>query len=160
MNKEAEDAREYLERLRHTHDYMKKVAAELEELPFLSAVQYDKIKSRGAYIGSRLNVADQRLEKTAEYGRAVNRYIWLKHEILNQLDKLEDARYADVLYFRYVLFLNIRETARKMNREDAYTSRLHVEALKAFSKTFEALDTPAARSGENTTQPASTLMAK
>ena len=156
MNDKAAAAKEYLEQLRHIKDYIKRLDEEIGEVPFLSANQTDILKNNDPFT-SGLPAAEKRLDKIAECGRAIDRYIRLKHEIINRLEKLESAQYADVLYFRYVLFMNNRETAQKMSLEEAYTSRIHVKALAAFSEILEA---QAARSGGDPTRPASTLTAK
>ena len=158
MNDKAEAAKEYLEKLRHIHDYIKQLDAELGEIPFLSANQTDAIKIEKSFTGSSLPAAEKRLDKMAEYGRAVDRYIRLKHEILTQLEKLQNAQYEDVLYCRYVLFLSNEKTARRMNLEEAYASRVHVKALTAFAEILEARTD---RSGEEPpTEPAFTLTAE
>lgn len=156
MNDRAAAAKEYLERLRHTHDYIKRLDEELGEICFISANQTDNIKIDDPFIESNLPAAEKRLDKMAECGQAIDRYIRLKHEILNRLDKLESAQYADVLYFRYVAFMNNRETAKKMSLEEMYTSRVHVKALTAFAEILEA---QAARSGEEPPEPGFTLTA-
>ena len=137
MNDKAEAAKEYLERLRHTYDYMRHLEEEAASIVPLSAYQTDDIKIFQGYTESGMIKAEKKLEKLEEVNRAVYKYLMLKHEILMQLEKLQNAQYEDVLYCRYVLFLNTRETARKMNLEETYTSRVHVKALEAFSKVYD-----------------------
>ena len=55
--------------------------------------------------------------------------------IINQIHLLNDGRYMEVLYKRYVEYKSFNRIAREMHYEYKYVSKLHKRALQTFGKT-------------------------
>lgn len=80
------------------------------------------------------------LEAEAEFQRMFNKYWDLYHVIVGQIEALDDARYSDVLYARYVSWEPLRKIADDMRYDYDYLCRLHGRALKAFEDKYLKVD--------------------
>ena len=58
----------------------------------------------------------------------------LKNEIIEQIQKLDDTRYIDILYRRYVKYQKFEQIALDMSYDYVYIRELHGEALGAFEQ--------------------------
>ena len=58
----------------------------------------------------------------------------LKNEIVEQIQSLDDNRYVDVLFRRYVRFQKFEQIALDMSYDYVYIRELHGEALGAFEQ--------------------------
>lgn len=80
------------------------------------------------------------VEKEKEYQRMFDEYWDLYHTIVAQIEALDDARYTDVLYARYVSWEPLRKIADDMRYDYDYLCRLHGRALKAFEDKYLKVD--------------------
>ncbi|MCD8207449.1 MAG: hypothetical protein LUD72_05900, partial [Bacteroidales bacterium] len=80
-------------------------------------------------------IIDLDLEVNAD----VDRYVDLKHEIIDRIQKMEDLRFVNLLYKRYVEYKPFDMIAREMGYVYRYTVQLHGEALSAFEETYSVL---------------------
>ena len=76
------------------------------------------------------------LEAEKEYQQMFDTFWDLYHTIVRQIETLDDARYADVLYARYVSWEPLRKIADDMRYDYDYLCRLHGRALKAFADKY------------------------
>ena len=58
----------------------------------------------------------------------------LKNEIVEQIQSLDDNRYVDVLFRRYVRYQKFEQIAIDMSYDYVYIRELHGEALGAFEQ--------------------------
>lgn len=133
MRPDTEAAREYLNRLRESYDYLRQIKKDMDAIVPLSANKADLLRPNRGYKASGIRSAERRLSKLEEYGRALDHYIQLQHTIINQIDEIEDTHQADILFYRYVKFYGLHRTAKKMQMEYCYISKLHQKALISFS---------------------------
>lgn len=77
-------------------------------------------------------------EAQGEYCAAVEAYVTLKHEIINQIQALEDWRHVEILFEKWVRRKSLQDVSRLMGYEYRHASRLHGEALKAFAAKYSA----------------------
>lgn len=80
------------------------------------------------------------LEAEAEFQQMFDEYWKLYHIIVGQIEALDDARYSDVLYARYVSWEPLRKIADEMRYDYDYLCRLHGRALKAFEDKYLKVD--------------------
>lgn len=148
MRTSAEPVKEYLEQLKHIHDYLKHVEEEIESILPISANQTDAVKVSRGYMESGLRQAEQILAKEEEFNRVMHKYVMLKNEIITKIQALPDAQQADLLYYRYVRFMPFAKVARVMHKEYNYTCRLHRKALISFSNTHHLTNDKAESANE------------
>lgn len=63
-------------------------------------------------------------------------YIEMKTRIVDEIQQLEDERYIEILYKRYVEYKSITAVAYEMGYEYTWICHLHGEALKAFGDKY------------------------
>lgn len=148
MRPDTEAAREYLNQLRDAHDYLEQIKKDLDSIVPLSANKADGIRTNRGYKASGIRSAERRLSKLEEYDRALDHYIRLQHTIINQIDEIEDAHQAEILFYRYVKFYGLHRTAEEMQMEYRYVSRLHRKALISFSNTHHLTNDKAESANE------------
>ena len=73
-------------------------------------------------------------DKQREIDAMIDHYTELKETIIGQIEALEDARYSQILYLRYVRYMRLTEVAEEMHYEYLYVRKLHGWALQAFKK--------------------------
>ena len=62
-----------------------------------------------------------------------------KRSIVNQINSLDNFKYSEILYRRYVEFKSLGDIAVEMNYTYQYVVELHGKAIKEFSKRFGAV---------------------
>lgn len=137
MRTEPDAAREYLERLRHSYHYIRQLEEELESIMPVSAIRIDREPTGQHDKSSGMPIAVLRLAKSEEVNRAIRSYLILKHEIIGKLEVLPEAKHIEILYYRYVSFLSIKDISEKMNWEYRYTSKIHNDALRSFAEILD-----------------------
>ena len=64
----------------------------------------------------------------------IDRFVAMKDKIIGEIQQVEDPRYCELLYKRYVEYKSISEIADEMHYGYEHTCRLHGRALQAFDK--------------------------
>ncbi len=70
----------------------------------------------------------------SEIENTLRQYIRTKSMIIDQIQQLEDTRYIEILYKRYVEYKNITVVAYEMGYEYTWLCHLHGDALNAFAE--------------------------
>lgn len=136
-------AKEYLERIQLRDEQINQKLNELEDLQrrrtVISAVDYSKEKSSGSQRREAPfeRVSDKITDLTAEINREIDFFVTEKHEIINQIQGLDDCRFVKVLYKRYVEYKNFKVIADEMGYAYQYAIELHVDALKDFENSYK-----------------------
>ena len=131
------ETREYLRRIRELQskaDQLKKEIDEvLENISQIKGLSYDHDKV--VRTGSR----DQTGDTVIRLENSVNRYIAtmtdyanMRDDIVKQIQAVEDVRYMNILYKRYVECKSYETIGKEMTYRDDYIRRLHTEALVYF----------------------------
>ena len=113
-----------------------KQAEEIKQKAFsISAIDTtkDKVQS-SASSDSGLRFIDKYVDMVREIDELIDKYVDLKDQIITQIHDLDDERYIDILYYRYIDYLLFSEIAEKMNYTKDHVWRLHRNALKEFEK--------------------------
>ncbi|MGN1031662.1 MAG: hypothetical protein ACI4PQ_08680 [Butyricicoccaceae bacterium] len=63
----------------------------------------------------------------------IDRLVDMRHLIINQIQQLEDARYIDILFKRYVEHKSLEQISVEMNYSYQPVRRMHGHALQAFA---------------------------
>lgn len=110
-------------------------AEEIKQKAFLiEAVDTTKDRVQSSQSESNLKYVDKYVDMMAEIDKLVDEYVDLKNKIIGEIHQLEDQRYMEVLYLRYVNGLRFIEIAKAMGYGDRHVKRLHHAALREFGK--------------------------
>lgn len=134
-------AKEYLRQIEALNCKINQRILELERLRALiseGAINYssDKIQS------SHTNLQEERLVKyndmQNEIECMVDELIDLKHEIINQIHKLDAGKntsiYIHVLFKKYVELKPLKEISKELNYNYKWLCQLHGKALQCFDE--------------------------
>ncbi len=72
------------------------------------------------------------IDLQAEVKQMIESYTQEQNKIISQIQSLEDSRYIEILYKRYVEFKSFELIAYEMNYNYTWICELHGKALKAF----------------------------
>ena len=98
-----------------------------------AAIRYDKDNIQVSAVGDMLERNVIRLMELEDKILADKiRFETLKNTIVDQIQTLDDKRYIDILYRRYVKYEKFEQIALDMGYEYFYICRLHGEALNVF----------------------------
>ena len=133
-------ARTYLQQMYRLYAKIKQRQEQLEELKAAAAgfraIDYSADKVQSSPSDRMADVVGRYADLEAEIQNMLEEYFRKQHTILGQLDGMHDARYADILYARYVRFESFRQISRDLNYDYDYCCRLHGRALKAFEAKY------------------------
>lgn len=138
-------AKEYLSQLRRLNVVINNKIKELDELRAMSGcvsgIDYstDKVQVSPQAGGSFENIIERIIILGQDINKEIDDYVDIKHKIINQINGLNDYRYVEVLYKKYVEFKRFEEVAVDMNYTYQYTIELHGYALNNFYKTYKNL---------------------
>lgn len=74
-----------------------------------------------------------------EINEMIDRFVDLKHKIIDQIQGLPEIKYIDVLFKRYVQYKSLEQIAVEMNYTYPYIRELHGYALANFERTYKNL---------------------
>lgn len=110
-------------------------AEEIKQKAFLiSAVDTTKDRVQSSQSGSTLKYVEKYVDMMAKIDKLIDEYVDLKDKIIGEIHQLNDQRYIEVLYFRYVDGLHFSEIANTMGYAESHVWRLHCSALREFDK--------------------------
>ena len=72
----------------------------------------------------------------AEIKQMIESYTQEQNKIISQIQSLEDSRYIEILYKRYVEFKSFELIAVELNYEYSWVTRIHNQALEEFEQMF------------------------
>ena len=132
-----ENPKEYLRQLHRLELCIEQRQEELNRLRELigsHAIDYGERVQTSPSADSIPNEVIRRAELEADISRKIERFLQLKHKIINEIQSLDNAVYVKILYMRYVEYKSLDEIAEKMNYSYRQVLRLHGTALKEFRK--------------------------
>jgi len=134
-----ENPKEYLRQLRRLEVCIEQRQEELNRLRELigsHAIDYGERVQTSPSADSIPNEVIRRAELEADISRKIERFLQLKHKIINEIQSLDNAMYVSILYKRYVEYKSLEEIAVEMNYSYIHIKRLHGYALLEFKKRF------------------------
>lgn len=130
-----ENPKEYLRQLHRLELCIEQRQEELNRLRELigcHAIDYGDRVQTSPSADSIPNEVIRRAELEADISRKIERFLQLKHKIINEIQSLDNAVYVKILYMRYVEYKSLDEIAEKMNYSYVHMKRLHGYALQKF----------------------------
>lgn len=131
-------AKEYLMQLGLLDTRINNLQRELNRLRALSqdiqGVNYSSLKVQSSLVADTIGENITRcmcLEQEIE--DEIKRFAVLKHNIVRQVNALDNAVFIQILSLRYVEFKKLTEVAGIMGYSYQYTRRLHGYALQSFT---------------------------
>ena len=100
-----ESPKEYLRHLRRLEVCIEQRQEELNRLRELigcNAIDYGERVQTSPSADSIPNEVIRRAELEADISRKIERFLQLKHKIINEIQSLDNAVYVKILYMRYV----------------------------------------------------------
>lgn len=141
-------AKEYLQQLQRLDVVIKQKINEKEKLQrkvgTVGAVDYSKEKTNIAPSGEAAfeKITDHICDLEEEINYEIDYFVDKKHEIINQIQSLSNARFIDLLFKRYVQFKKFEQIALEMNFTYRYVLELHGLALRDFETSYKNLLNP------------------
>lgn len=138
-------AKEYLQQLRRLDTMINQKIKELGDLRLMSqsvgGIDYSKERVQSSPSGDAPFVKPvlRMIELEQEINAEIDRFVDEKHEIINQIQALQNPKHIDILYKHYVEFKQLEIVAVEMNFTYQYIVELHGTALKEFQLTHENL---------------------
>lgn len=135
-------AKEYLQQLKRLDTVINQKKMELRDLRImaqgLSSIDYskDRVQTSSAGDAQFVKILNNIVDLDEEINFEINRFIEKKHEIINKIISMENAKYIEILYKRYVELKHLEAIAVEMNYTYQYTRELHGYALQEFEKTL------------------------
>lgn len=138
-------AKEYLQQLQRLDTMINQKIKELGDLRLMSQsvsdIDYSKERVQSSPSGDAPFVKPvlRMIELEQEINAEIDRFVDEKHEIINQIQALQNPKHIDILYKHYVEFKRLEIVAVEMNFTYQYIVELHGTALKEFQLTHENL---------------------
>lgn len=130
-------AKQYLGQIRSLDIKIRQRKREIEELK-LSATCTGSISAQGEKVQTSasgdklLNAVARYVDLEAETQGMIDAMQKRRHDIIAEIQSLEDSRYIEILYKRYVEFKSFEFIACEMHYNYTWICELHGKALKAF----------------------------
>lgn len=136
--------KEYLSQIELLDKKIKQKKSELHDLRLIATstggMNYDADRVQTSPSGDTMaNKVIKCVDLEAQIDEQLQVYIHLKHKIIDEIQKLDDVRYVDLLFKRYVEFKMFEQISVEMGYEYQYTRELHALALNAFESTYTNL---------------------
>lgn len=138
-------AKEYLQQLQRLDTMINQKIKELGDLRLMpqsvGGIDYSKERVQSSPSGDAPFVKPvlRMIELEQEINAEIDRFVDEKHEIINQIQALQNQKHIDILYKHYVEFKRLEIVAVEMNFTYQYIVELHGTALKEFQLTHENL---------------------
>lgn len=138
-------AKEYLQQLQRLDTMINQKIKELGDLRLMSqsvgGIDYSKERVQSSPSGDAPFVKPvlRMIELEQEINAEIDRFVDEKHEIINQIQALQNPKHIDILYKHYVELKRLEIVAVEMNFTYQYIVELHGTALKEFQLTHENL---------------------
>ena len=133
-------AKEYLSGLRLLNIKIKHKLQEAEELRSLAFgtaslnSDSERVQTSPSGDGRQIILVNRYVDLEAEIQALVDKYVVMKDEIINRIHQLEDARYVEVLFKRYVEGKTMRQIAEEMDYEYTSIYKIRKRAIAELDK--------------------------
>ena len=138
-------AKEYLQQLQQLDVAIDQKIKELNDLRAMlttvGSFNYSKVPVQGSSSEDSpyVKVIDKIIDLEIIINSEIDRFVDKKHQVIHQIQQLEDTKYMNLLYKRYVEYKQLDLIAIEMNYTYQYTKELHTYALQEFESTYPNL---------------------
>ena len=134
-------AKEYLQQLQKLDIVINQKLQELYELKKMGGIKcidytMEKVQSSRQYGANFETILIKIIDMENEINAEIDSFIDMKHCIINQIQTLDNSKYMQVLYKRYVEYKRLEMVACEMAYTFQYVVLLHGQALKDFEQNF------------------------
>lgn len=136
------EAKEYLRQIERLDTVIDQKLKELKDLKAKStsigSFDYSKerVQSTPSQEAPFVKAINRIVDLCYEINREIYEFVDKKHLIINQIQGLENHKYVEILYERYVEFKTLKQISVEKNYSDQYINLLHGRALKEFSRKY------------------------
>lgn len=133
-------AKEQLKQIKRLDTHINHKMKELEQyknsILAVKGLDYsaDKIQVSQKSDAPFVNALVKLTEMSQKIDSQIDEFVDLKHKIIEKIHKLDDIRYAEILFARYVEYKSFEQIAVDMAYSYEYVLKLHGNALIAFQK--------------------------
>ncbi len=138
------DVRSYLGQLERQENRIKQKKENLKYLKFRAfnisspSISFDNIKSTNTPTSAKFeNNIDSCMLIEEEILKETFELIFNRHTIISQIHSMDNAKYINILFKRYVEYKRLDEVAEEMGYTHQYVVLLHGKALSEFEKVVE-----------------------
>lgn len=140
-------AKKYLDGIRRLEYSISQKKQEIERLredaAGIGGMNYDAVRVQTSSSGDKLVMAvASYVDLEKEIHEEIDELIRLRHQIINEIQGLENPDYVNLLYKRYVEYKRLELISVEMNFTYEYTRRMHGRALEEFEKSYTKLHSP------------------
>jgi hypothetical protein len=138
-------AKEYLHNLQRLDTLINQKIKELEDLRSTStsigSLDYSKDRVQSSPSGDApfVKVIGRMIDLEEEINAEIDKFVDEKHDIINQIQQLQNPKHIEILYKHYVEFKRLEVISVEMGYTYQYIVELHGYALKEFQDTHENL---------------------
>ena len=135
-------AKEYLQQLERLNLLIQQKMKEQHDLEEMSkcvrAIDYSKDRVSSSCSGDApfVNPVLKIVQLEQEINAEIDKYVDMKHTIINQIQQLPNTQHVKILYERYVQEHTFEQIAVNMNSSIRSVYNLHGQALQVFQKKF------------------------
>lgn len=139
------NAKEYLQKLQRLDTIINQKTGELEDLYLklksIRSTDYSKERVKSSPSGEApfVKIINRITDLESEVNAEINRYMDDRQRIIDQIQGLQNSKYAEVLYKKYVEFKKLELISKEMNYTYQYIRKLHVFALREFERSYTKL---------------------
>ena len=133
-------AKQYLSSLKMLNIKINHKLQEVEELRALSfssgglAADNERVQTSPSGDGRQIALVNRYVDLEMEINQLIDKYVDRKDKIINEIHQLEDARYLEILFKRYVEFKSLLLVSKEMKYDYSHLRHLHGQALKDFER--------------------------
>lgn len=133
-------AKAYLQQIYWLHSNIIKKSQQLDELRAdtmgYKAIDYSADKVQSSPTDRMANVVGRYTDLENRVRSMIDEYYYKKDFIINQIVGMENAKYSNILYARYVEFKSLKRIATEMHYDHKWICALHGRALNAFADKY------------------------
>lgn len=133
-------AKQYLSSLKLLNIKINHKLQEVEELRALAfgvgslAADNERVQTSPSGDGRQIALVNRYVDLEMEINQLIDKYVDRKDKIINEIHQLEDARYIEILFKRYVEFKSLLLVSKEMKYDYSHLRHLHGQALKDFER--------------------------
>lgn len=136
-------AKEYLKQIKKLDKCIAQKKIECDSLRLLAesagGIQYGERVQTSPRSDALENKVTRYVQIEQEIYDMTNRFVGLKHKIIDEIQGLSEVKHIDVLFKRYVQYKSLEQIAVEMNYSYPYIKELHGHALQDFERTYPNL---------------------
>lgn len=118
--------------------------AQLEDaLTNISSINFsrERVQTSREHDAPYVKTVNRLMDIEKEVDQMVDHFFNQKHKIINEIQMLDDVRYIQILFKKYVEYKSLEEIAMEMEYSYDRIKHIHCHALKAFEMKFLKVDT-------------------